>query len=97
MLSKLQGEDRIVKLHDHETVEREEILYVVMERGDTDLATLLKKYSNNREITPIMIKHYWTEMLHAVSVIHQKGIIHKDLKPANFLIVAEDRGERSRS
>ena len=88
MLSKLQGEDRIVKLYDHETVEREEILYVIMERGDTDLALLLKKYSNNREITPAMIKHYWTEMLHAVAVIHKKGIIHKDLKPANFLLVA---------
>merc|ERR1711909_135477 len=40
------------------------------------------------EITPAMIKHYWTEMLHAVSVIHKRGIIHKDLKPANFLLVA---------
>ena len=24
-----------------------------------------------------MIKHYWTEMLQAVSVIHKAGIIHK--------------------
>ena len=24
-----------------------------------------------------MIKFYWTEMLHAVSVIHKAGIIHK--------------------
>jgi serine/threonine-protein kinase TTK/MPS1 len=88
LLSKLQGEDRIVMLHDYEKVESEEILYVIMEKGDTDLATLLKKYSNNREITAAMIKYYWTEMLHAVSVIHQRGIIHKDLKHANFLLVA---------
>ena len=27
-------------------------------------------------------------MLHAVSIIHQRGIIHKDLKHANFLLVA---------
>ena len=58
LLSKLQGEDRIVMLHDYEKVESEEILYVIMEKGDTDLATLLRKYSNNREITAAMIMHY---------------------------------------
>ena len=88
MLRRLQGEDRIVKLYDHEKVDSEEMLYVIMEKGDTDLASLLKKYSSKQEITPAMIKHYWTEMLHAVSVIHKRGIIHKDLKPANFLLVA---------
>merc|ERR1719350_1639185 len=88
MLEKLQGEDRIVRLFDHETVEDENVLYVIMEKGDTDLASLLKKYASKEEITPAMIKHYWTEMLQAVSVIHKAGIIHKDLKPANFLLVA---------
>jgi len=42
MLSKLQGEDRIVRLYDFEKNDAEDILYVVMEKGDTDLATLLK-------------------------------------------------------
>jgi len=88
MLERLQNEERIVKLFDYETVESEDLLYVVMEKGDTDLQSLLKKYSSRRELTPAMIKHYWTEMLHAVSVIHRHGIIHKDLKPANFLLVA---------
>jgi len=88
MLEKLQGEDRIVRLFDHETVEEDSVLYVIMEKGDTDLASLLKKYASKEEITASMIKFYWTEMLHAVSVIHKAGIIHKDLKPANFLLVA---------
>ena len=90
MLDRLQGQDRIIKLYDYENVvdENDELLYVVMEKGDTDLASLLKKYANNKELTPAMIKHYWTEMLHAVSCIHKMGIIHKDLKPANFMLVA---------
>lgn len=88
MLSQLQGEDRIVKLYDHEKIDAEDILYVVMEKGDTDLSLLLKKYNANKEITSSMVKHYWTEMLHAVQVIHRVGIIHSDLKPANFLLVA---------
>ena len=47
MLEKLQGEDRIVRLFDHETVEEENVLFVIMEKGDTDLASLLKKYAKN--------------------------------------------------
>merc|ERR1719187_145648 len=66
----------------------EAVLYVVMEKGDTDLASLLKKYASKEEMTPAMIKHYWTEMLHAVAAIHRSKVIHKDLKPANFLLVA---------
>ena len=90
LLRGLQGEDRVIKLYDYENVvtEEEELLYVVMEKGDTDLALLIKKYTVNKEITPAMIKHYWSEMLHAVAVVHKKGVIHKDLKPANFMLVA---------
>lgn len=90
MLKNLQGYDRIVKLYDYENVvdDTEELLYVVMEKGDTDLASLLKKYSVNKELTSVMIKFYWTEMLHAVQCIHNNNVIHKDLKPANFMLVA---------
>ena len=42
MLMKLQGEDRIVRLYDYEKDDVQDILYVVMEKGDTDLASLLK-------------------------------------------------------
>ena len=47
LLSQLQGDDRIIMLYDHEEVvtEEEDILYVVMEKGDTDLAILIKNYT----------------------------------------------------
>lgn len=31
---------------------------------------------------------YWQQMLEAVQTIHEAKIVHGDLKPANFLIVA---------
>ena len=55
MLEKLQGEDRIVRLFDHETVEEDNVLYVIMEKGDTDLASLLKKYVN-KEVNILLLR-----------------------------------------
>lgn len=63
-------------------------LFVVMEKGDTDLAALFKNARKLGTITESMRKFYWEEMLQAVRVLHREGIIHSDLKPANFLLVA---------
>ncbi len=49
------------------------MLYVVMERGDTDLASLFRQYSKSGGISPIMRPFYWSEMLHAVQVLHKEG------------------------
>ena len=38
-------------------------------------------------LTDAKTKFYWEEMLEAVQVIHGEGVVHSDLKPANFLIV----------
>ncbi|XP_012254698.2 serine/threonine-protein kinase MPS1 [Athalia rosae] len=63
------------------------LLYVVMEMGDTDLSKLLKSMSREKQLPLTMILYYWTEMLTAVKHIHDNGVIHSDLKPANFLLV----------
>ena len=55
MLEKLQGEDRIVRLFDHETVEEDNVLFVIMEKGDTDLASLLKKYAS-KEVNILLMR-----------------------------------------
>ncbi|KAK7872745.1 hypothetical protein R5R35_011878 [Gryllus longicercus] len=87
MLSKLQSSNRVIKLLDHQYLKQQQVLYVVMEKGDTDLSTLLKLMTKSGDVSLPMIIYYWTEMLHAVKQIHDHGIVHADLKPANFLLV----------
>ena len=56
-----------------------------MECGSIDLAGFLRK--NRKKITEGELQGFWRQMLEAVHVIHQQGIIHSDLKPANFMLV----------
>ncbi|XP_045473742.1 dual specificity protein kinase TTK [Harmonia axyridis] len=88
-LRKLQKFDRIIRLYDYEHLKKEKKLYVVMEMGTTDLSKILRNASSNsKEMSPpYLILFYWMEMLRAVRQIHAYGVIHSDLKPANFLLV----------
>ncbi|KAB0404289.1 hypothetical protein E2I00_006818, partial [Balaenoptera physalus] len=82
-LNKLQQHsDKIIRLYDYEIADQ--YIYMVMECGNIDLNTWLKK---KKSINPWERKSYWKNMLEAVHTIHQHGIVHSDLKPANFLIV----------
>jgi len=49
---------------------KEKILYMVMEKGDTDLSKLIRSTKN---MSVHMIMYYWTEMLTTVNEIHAKG------------------------
>ncbi|XP_010616145.1 dual specificity protein kinase TTK isoform X2 [Fukomys damarensis] len=82
-LNKLQQHsDKIIRLYDYEITDQ--YIYMVMECGNIDLNSWLKK---KKSINPWERKSYWKNMLEAVHTIHQHGIVHSDLKPANFLIV----------
>uniref|UniRef100_A0A8D0L437 Dual specificity protein kinase TTK n=1 Tax=Sphenodon punctatus TaxID=8508 RepID=A0A8D0L437_SPHPU len=82
-LNKLQQHsDKIIRLYDYEITEQH--IYMIMECGNIDLNSWLKK---KKTINPWERKSYWKNMLEAVHTIHQHGIVHSDLKPANFLIV----------
>ena len=63
---------------------KNEKLFMLMEKGEMDL----EKYLHlNRQMECEKIRDLWTQMLCAVNSIHKQGIIHTDLKPANFLFV----------
>ncbi|XP_046669685.1 serine/threonine-protein kinase BCK1/SLK1/SSP31 [Homalodisca vitripennis] len=88
LLSKLQGCASVIRMFDYEYSQEYKMLYVVMEKGDTDLSQLIRDISKTTKISMSMIIYYWTEILTAVRDIHNQGIIHSDLKPANFLLVS---------
>ncbi|XP_054638825.1 dual specificity protein kinase Ttk [Dunckerocampus dactyliophorus] len=77
-----QYSDQIIKLYDYEVTNR--YIYMLMECGNLDLNTWLR---NRKTVNPLERKFYWKNMLEAVHTIHKHGIVHSDLKPANFVIV----------
>ncbi|XP_078617697.1 dual specificity protein kinase TTK-like isoform X2 [Branchiostoma floridae x Branchiostoma japonicum] len=88
-LSNLQHSPRVIKLYDFEVTE--ERIVLVMEKGSVDLATFLRnKKKQQGSIADDVLWFYWRHMLEAVDTIHRQGIVHSDLKPANFLFVDGD-------
>ncbi|XP_075989722.1 dual specificity protein kinase monopolar spindle 1 [Anticarsia gemmatalis] len=85
LLRELQNSDRVIRLFDYEYDRTHQFLRMVLEVGETDLSSFLK--ARGAGLPPALVLHYWEEMLHAVHYIHEHGVIHADLKPANFLLV----------
>ena len=85
LLAKLQGNINVVRLFDYCHLPEKSILYMVMEKGESDLHKILQGYKTYIPLYTLM--SYWYQMLQAVDYIHQNGVIHSDLKPANFLMI----------
>ncbi|KAF0694884.1 Aste57867_14259 [Aphanomyces stellatus] len=88
LLKSLQDSPHIIKLLANEMDYKLKVLYVVMEIGEIDLMNKLKELKqNNIVIEENFLRIVWQQMLQAVNYIHNKRVIHGDLKPANFLFV----------
>lgn len=87
LLQRLRNCKRVVRLVDYEL--RNKQLLIVMEKGDDDLAHVLKSYcQTERKLSPHLIRFYWNEMLIVVNEIHKHNVVHSDLKPVNFILVS---------
>lgn len=79
LLAKLQGNINVVALYDYCHMPSKKTLYMVMEKGESDLHKILQGFTGHIPLYTLM--NYWYQMLQAVNYIHQNGVIHSDLKP----------------
>ncbi|KAL5328818.1 hypothetical protein ACEPPN_002326 [Leptodophora sp. 'Broadleaf-Isolate-01'] len=89
LLRKLSKVDRVVQLRDWEVNEAKQTLSVLMEFGEVDLDTILKRriHTEHPTFDAGFTLFHWKEMLECVAAVHQHDVVHSDLKPANFLLV----------
>mmetsp|Transcript_47961 Transcript_47961/g.111920 ORF Transcript_47961/g.111920 Transcript_47961/m.111920 type:complete len:724 (+) Transcript_47961:1-2172(+) len=84
LLQQLRGNPSVIQVFDSEVdYERQRIL-IVMEAGDMDLGAYLHK---EPRLSLAQIQSLWKQMIESVQAIHDKRIVHSDLKPGNFLLV----------
>lgn len=84
LLKKLENEKRVVQLIDHEM--EHGVLYLIMECGGHDLSQVLSQRIG-MPLDMEFVRYHAREMLRCVKVVHDAGIVHSDLKPANFVFV----------
>ena len=62
-------------------------VYLVLERCDTDLNSQIKQW-NNKKSWPYytVLVNIASQICQGLKYIHEKGIIHRDMKPSNILL-----------
>ncbi|PSK34608.1 hypothetical protein C7M61_004968 [Candidozyma pseudohaemuli] len=86
LLAKLRNEPRVVQLHDYAINDGN--IFLTMECGELDLAHVLQqRQAIGSALDLSFVRFHAMEVLRCVEAVHRAGIVHSDLKPANFLFV----------
>ncbi|KAL5104802.1 Dual specificity protein kinase TTK [Taenia crassiceps] len=85
LLSSLRESGRVIALYNYELSPSH--LVMVLEFAEQDLKSHLKMRQENGPLPDHVVTFFWNEMLACVKVIHDRRIVHLDLKPENFVIV----------
>ncbi|KAL5970377.1 Dual specificity protein kinase TTK, partial [Taenia solium] len=85
LLSSLRESGRVIALYNYEL--STSYLVMVLEFAEQDLKSHLKMRRENGPLPDHVVTFFWNEMLACVKVLHDRRIVHLDLKPENFVIV----------
>ena len=71
-----------------EIIWRTDSIHLVLElMSGGDLATRL---SGKRQLTEVIAKYYFLQLVLAVEYCHQTGVVHRDLIPENILLSSKE-------
>merc|ERR1719188_337019 len=86
MLQQLQDCPHVVHIVDAELLPEQGAIHIVMEQGEMDLGQMLQ---SEPHVSLGDIQAMWKQLLEAVQAIHERRVVHSDIKPANFLLVKD--------
>ena len=95
LVRRFKNEAKAVSLLDHPNITKvydvgvgDQLQYIVMEYID---GITLKEYMEyrNRPLTYKETLHFVTQVLAALQHAHDKGIVHRDIKPQNIMLLAD--------
>lgn len=81
ILQKLTDNQYVIPMVDYKINNTDDMIEILLEYGEIDL----QRYVNTHKYTNNFIKYISEEILKILAYIHKEKVIHKDLKPSNFV------------